>query len=132
MVQIMFLGCKNFNNETKGSTIPSQSNNSTRGLIMSFEKLESSINVDIQFSFSNVHYKTTSVPLGTQRLNEKEMTITCHMRLLHKTVPCIPCFPQVYSFNFVRVISWDSHTLLQMMSEHFPACVRPLNSVKSR
>ena len=35
------------------------------------------------------------------------------------------------SFNSVRVISWDSYTLLQMMSGHFPACVRPLNSVES-
>ena len=51
---------------------------------LAFEKLESSINVDIQFSFRNVHYKTVNVPLGTHRLNEKEMTITCHMRLLHK------------------------------------------------
>ena len=40
---------------------------------LAFQKLESSINVDIQFSFRNVHYKTVSVPLGTHRLNEKEM-----------------------------------------------------------
>ena len=40
---------------------------------LAFQKLELSINVDIQFSFRNVHYKTVSVPLGTHRLNEKEM-----------------------------------------------------------
>ena len=51
---------------------------------LTFEKLESTLHVDIQFSFRNVHFKTVSVPLGTHRLNEKEMTITCHMRLLHK------------------------------------------------
>ena len=51
---------------------------------LAFEKLESTIHADTQFSFKNVHYKTVSVPLGTHRLNEKEMTITCHMRLLHK------------------------------------------------
>ena len=51
---------------------------------LAFKKLESTIYVDIQFSFRNTHYKTASVPLGTHRLNEKEMTITCHMRLLHK------------------------------------------------
>ena len=49
------------------------------GLVMEiwpFKKLEATINVDIQFSFRNVHYKTVSVPLGTHRLDEKEMTIT--------------------------------------------------------
>ena len=51
---------------------------------LAFEKLESTICVEIQFSFRKVHYKTVSVPLGTHRLNEKEMTITCHTRLLHK------------------------------------------------
>ena len=64
-VQIMILGCKNFNN---GSTISSQSNNSTcMGFNygnLAFKKLESTINVDIQFSFRNVHYKTVSVHLG--------------------------------------------------------------------
>ena len=39
---------------------------------LAFEKLESTINVDIQFSFRNVHYKTVSVPLGTHRLDEKD------------------------------------------------------------
>ena len=59
-VQIMiFRLVKNFNN---GSTISSQSNNSTcMGFNygnLAFKKLESTINVDIQFSFRNVHYKT--------------------------------------------------------------------------
>ena len=96
---------------------------------LAFEKLESTINVDIQFSFRNVHYKTVGVPLGTHRLDEKEMAIN-HFphETSSKTVPCIPCFSQVYSFNSVRLISWDSAALLQMMSEHFPACVRPLKS----
>ena len=98
MVQIMFLGCKNFNNESIDSvnsiTIKQEYMGFNYGNL-AFEKLESSMNVDIQFSFRKVHYKTVSVLLGTQRLNEKEMTITCHMRLLHKTIPCIPCFTSI-------------------------------------
>ena len=94
---------------------------------LAFEKLESTIYVDFQFSFRNAHY-TVSVPLGTHRLTEKEMTITCHMRpdesTSSLTVPCIPCFSQVDSLKSVRVISWDGYTLLQMMPEHFPACIR--------
>ena len=92
---------------------------------LAFEKLESTINVDNQFSFRNVHYKTVSVPLGTHKLDKEEMTITCHMRLLHKQYHAFSCFSQVYSFNSVIVISWDStsYTPLQLMSEHFPACV---------
>ena len=62
MVQIMiFRPSENFNNESIGSTIPSQSNNSTcMGFNygnLAFEKLESTINVDNQFSFRNVHKK---------------------------------------------------------------------------
>ena len=45
---------------------------------LAFEKLQSTINVDIQFSFRNLHYKTVSVPLGTHRLDDNGMTITCH------------------------------------------------------
>ena len=127
MAQIMILGCKNFNNESIGSTIPSQSNNSTyMGLKfgnLAFEKLESTINVDNQFSFRNVHKKTVSVPLGTHKLDKKEMTTTCHVRLLHKQYHAFSCFSQVYSFNSVIEITWDSYTLLQLMFEHFPTCV---------
>ena len=95
-------------------------------MLSHLEKLESTIYVDVQFSFRNVHYKTASVPLGTHKLNEKEMTSTCHMRLLHKQHhACFRCFSQVDGFNSVRVISWDSYAILQMMSEHFPGCVRP-------
>ena len=32
-----------------------------------------------------MHYKTVSVPLGTHSLDEKEMTITCHMRVYMMT-----------------------------------------------
>ena len=64
--------------------------------------------------------------LGTHRWNEKEMTITCHKRHFINSTMHNPCFPQVYSFNFARVISWDSYTLLQMMPGHFPACVTGL------
>ena len=87
MGQIMFLGCKNFNNESIQCRFYNSNNLQYMGFNyekLAFEKLESSINVDIQFSFRNVHYKSVSVPLGTHRLNEKEMAITCYMRLLHK------------------------------------------------
>ena len=47
---------------------------------LAFEKLGSITYFDFQFSFRNAHCKMVSVPLGTHRLNEKEMTITCHMR----------------------------------------------------
>ena len=36
-----------------------------------------------------------------------------------------------FFINITKHISLDSNTLFQMMSEHFPACVRLLNSVKS-
>ena len=98
---------------------------------LAFQKLESGINVGIQFSFRNVHYKSVSSPLGTHRLNEKEMANHLSHETSSSTVPFFLCFSQVYSFNSVRVISWDSYTLLEIMSEHFPACVRRLNSVKS-
>ena len=90
---------------------------------LAFEKLESTINVDNQFSFRNVHKKTVSVPLGTHKVDKKEMTTTCHVRLLHKQYHAFSCFSQVYSFNSVIEITWDSYTLLQLMFEHFPTCV---------
>ena len=83
-----FLGCKNFEQQWiyrfyNSITIKQQYMGFNSGNL-AFEKPESTIHADIQFSFRNVHYKTVSVPLGTHRLNEKEMTITCHMGLLYK------------------------------------------------
>ena len=47
---------------------------------LAFEKPESTIHVDIQFSFRNVHYKTVSVPLRTHRLGDIDDN-----HLLHET-----------------------------------------------
>ena len=32
--------------------------------------------------------------------------------------------------NLTVKVDWDDHALLQMISEYFPACSRPLNCVK--